>query len=88
MIRFSQKAWLKPYIDMNTELRKDKNNFEKHFQVDEQCSFWKNQGELRDIKLATAEANRNYLVSGPNSQTTKKISKILLATEMKKNVYE
>ena len=30
IIEFSQKAWLKPYIDMNTELRKlIKDDFEK-----------------------------------------------------------
>ena len=30
--QFSQKAWLKPYADMNTELRKQaKSNFEKDF---------------------------------------------------------
>ena len=30
IIEFNQEAWLKPYIDMNTELRKlARNNFEK-----------------------------------------------------------
>ena len=32
MIKFNEKAWLKPYIKMNTKLRqKAKNNFEKDF---------------------------------------------------------
>ena len=32
MIRFNQNAWLKPYIDINTDLRrKAKNYFEKDF---------------------------------------------------------
>ena len=32
MIKSNQNAWLKPYIDMNTDLRKKKiNDFEKDF---------------------------------------------------------
>ena len=32
VIKFNEKAWLKPYIDMNTKLRqKAKNNVEKDF---------------------------------------------------------
>ena len=32
IIQFNQKEWLKPYIDMNTKLRKEaKNDFEKYF---------------------------------------------------------
>ena len=32
VIQFNQKAWLKPYIDMNTKLRKKaKNDFVKDF---------------------------------------------------------
>ena len=31
VIKFDQKAWLKSYTEMNTELKKAKNYFEKYF---------------------------------------------------------
>ena len=38
----------------------------------------------RDIKLATTERRRNYLVSEPNYHTTKFFTEYLLAIEMEK----
>ena len=36
VVQFNQKAWLKPYIDMNTKWRPEaKNDFEKDFLADE-----------------------------------------------------
>ena len=76
VIKFSQEAWLKPYIDMNTKLRKEaKNDFSKgFFKLMNNSVFGKtmeNVRKHRDIKLMTTEEKKIKLVSEPNYHTTK-----------------
>ena len=67
VIHLNQKAWIKLYIDVNTELRKKaKNDLEKYFlKLLNNTNFGKtvkNVRNHRDIKLITNEA-RKKLVS-------------------------
>ena len=89
VIEFNQKEWLKPDIDMNTELRKAaKNDFEKDlFKLMNNSVFGKtveNIRKHRDIKLVTMNKKRSKLVSEPNYHTINSISEDLSITEMKK----
>ena len=89
VIQFNQESWLKPYIGMNTELRKQaKYNFEKDFfKLMNNAVFGKtmeNVRKHRDIKLATTGKRRNQLVSEPNYHITKWFSENLFAIETKK----
>ena len=81
VIKFNQKAWIKSYIDMITELRINAtNDFEKDFfKLMNNAVFEKtmeNVRKHRDIKFVTTEARRNYLVSKPSYHTTKIFLKI------------
>ena len=89
VIEFNQKAWLKPYIDMNTELRKvTDNDFEKDFyKLMNNAVFGKTMENIRkhrDIKLVTTDKKRSKLVSEPNYHTINLISEDLSIIEMKK----
>ena len=89
VIQVNQEAWLKPYIDMNTELRKKaKNDFEKDFfKLMNTAVFGKtieNVRKHRDIKIVTTDKRRNQLVSEPNYHAIKCFSENVLAIEMKK----
>ena len=96
VIKVNQNAWLKPYIVMDTDLRKKaKSDFEKDFfKLMINAVFGKSMENVRkhrDIKLVTTGRRRNYLVSEPNYHTTKFFTEHLLAIEMKKknrNTYE
>ena len=89
IIQFDQEAWLKRYIDMNTDLRKDaKSDFEKDFfKLMNNSVFGKTMENVRnhrDIKIVTTDRKRSILASEPNYHSTKYISKDLLIMEMKK----
>ena len=90
IIKFNQKEWLKPYIDMNTKLRKAlKNDFEKDlFKLMYNSVFGKTMENIRkhrDIKLVTTDKKRSKFVSEPNYHTINLISEDLSIIEMKKN---
>ena len=78
VIEFRQEYWLKPYIDMNTELRTNaKNNFEKDFfKLMNNSVFGKTMENVRyhrDITLVKTDKRRSILASEPNYHSNKYI---------------
>ena len=89
VIEFDQEAWLKEYINFNTELRKKAtNDFEKDFfKLMNNAVFGKTMENVRkhqDIKLVRTDKKRNKLVSEPNYRTMKLIDDNLAIIEMRK----
>ena len=88
-ITFDECAWLKPYIDLNTNLRaKAKNDFEKDFfKLMNNSVFGKTMENIRnrvDIRLVTRESQAKKLTCKPNYQHHTIFSKNLAAVHMKK----
>ena len=89
VIELNQEAWLKKYIDINTELRKKaSNDFEKYFfKLMNNVVFgitMENVRKHRDIKLVKTDCKRNKLVSEPNYHTMKLTEENLSIIELKK----
>ena len=89
VIEFEQEAWLKKYIDFNTDLRmKATNYFEKDFfKLMNNAVFsetMENVRKHRDLKLVRTDKKRNKLVSEPNYYTMKLIDDNLAIIEMRK----
>ena len=88
-ITFDESAWLKPYIDLNTDLRaKAQNDFEKDFfKLMNNSVFGKTMENIRnrvDIRLVTRESQAKRLTCKPNYQHHTIFSKNLAAVHMKK----
>ena len=89
-IKFVESDWMKPYIEMNTNLRaKAKNNFEKDFfKLMNNSVFGKTMENIRnrvDVKLVNTKEKLRKLVAKPNLKSPPKIfSENLVSVHMKK----
>ena len=89
VIKFNQSAWLKPYIDMNTELRaKALNDFEEDcFKLMNNSAFGKTMENVRkhkDIKLVTNAKDYLKAVMKPNFKSGMLFGENLVGCEMGK----
>jgi len=88
-ISFNEEAWLKPYIDLNTQLRtKATNDFEKDFfKLMSNSVFGKTTENIRnrvDARLRTSEKSAEKLVRKPSYERTTIFNENLIAVHMKK----
>ena len=88
IIQFDQKQWMKPYIDLNTELRQQaKTEFEKDFfKLMNNSVFGKTMENIRkrvDIKLVSNKAKAEKFMAKPNFDKATIFSNDLAAIHMK-----
>ena len=89
-IKFIESEWMKPYIEMNTNLRtKAKNNFEKDFfKLMNNSVFGKTMENIRNrvnVKLVNTEERLKKLTAKPNLKSPPKIfSENLASVHLKK----
>ena len=88
-IKFIESAWLKPYIDKNTNLRTQaKNNFEKDFfKLMNNSVFGKTMENIRNrvnVKLVNTEERLKKLSANPNYKSCKIFNENLISVHMKK----
>ena len=88
-IKFIESEWMKPYIEMNTNLRtKAKNNFEKDFfKLMNNSVFGKTTENIRNrvnVKLVNTEERLKKLSAKPNYKSCKIFNENLISVHMKK----
>ena len=88
-IKFIESEWMKPYIEMNTNLRtKAKNNFEKDFfKLMNNSVFGKTIENIRNrvnVKLVNTEERLKKLSAKPNYKSCKIFNENLISVHMKK----
>ena len=89
-IKFIESEWMKPYIEMNTNLRtKAKNNFEKDFfKLMNNSVFGKTMENIRNrvnVKLVNTQERLKKLAAKPNLKSPPKIfSENLVSVHLKK----
>ena len=88
-IKFIESDFMKPYIDMNTNLRSQaKNNFEKDFfKLMNNSVFGKTMENIRNrvnVKLVNSDEKFKKLVAKPNYESRKIFGENLVSVHMKK----
>ena len=88
-IKFIESEWMKPYVEMNTNLRtKAKNNFEKDFyKLMNNSVFGKTMENIRNrvnVKLVNTQQKLKKLAAKPNFKSHKIFTENLVSVHMKK----